>query len=860
MTLTFARRTAAPLFALAALLLADPTTSGQDAPDAKSVLEKVKDGAGLKAVREKLAADPVGARFRVDGFALTENNSLQVVGVMLVPGADDTDRDEAEKATRDKVIAAVQQVAGAKDFKDFDFADAVRAVRGERLPHLQLQKAANEAGKTDPAADQLRFSDARFDAAGRLVISGLIGSDPRTQEWLTASVSKALAGNLAAVDKDGKPTAPVFQLVPPPKGTDWPLSPAVLQKALAATRLPALTRIRVERAYLVASPARADETNPAGVNWKYVITGLVLGTSRPDPKAIEGVVNRVVADAKWPPLKDGDLEGLTSADNRVPDPAPLFQKAVAARPALDGVRLDPRTEFGPDGKLVLNGLHPGLDARGRDELLTAVRGTLDLLAAGSDSNPLYLRLAAAGISTDKLEPVKVRDLHAELRKWAAENLDDVRLTRLYFDDNGVLTLVCEAPDPTVKAAVEKELIARAARLLPAPPPAELAPPAELPKDDKKQPEDKKPEDKKPEDKQPEEKQPEDKQDSARAFTFTSSAAAYTQDEPKSPAGSPVPTPTVKLSPFKAGLTKYLQQVVSDPRNSRWQALLIERGYFDENGRYTVRGVADSEEQKKQFADFLAELAKDPEWAAYFRPTPAAPPDLEVIPMSRLEERLRRVMPAYEVFDGIRVSRGRYVFPDDKRYAGPILVFDAQVVGRPDPDAPARLRALIAEDAKYFGRRLPKGRPVEIRPEPPAVPSSDQLGELSLGYAARALVSGDLLRAKEWLDAGLLHYPHDSAVWFLSAYYNLLTGDLELARRDLFRLIELEGRLDFDGPAQRKRRYAAAKDLQGPKRDELEKLWLACWREVKDGAGPIKLAPTGERPGERRGERRGVSPP
>ena len=98
----------------------------------------------------------------------------------------------------------------------------------------------------------------------------------------------------------------------------------------------------------------------------------------------------------------------------------------------------------------------------------------------------------------------------------------------------------------------------------------------------------------------------------------------------------------------------------------------------------------------------------------------------------------------------------------------------------------------------------------------------------------------------WLDAALLHYPNEAAVWFLSAQYNFLYGDEnpgrrhQMVRRDLFRTIDLEGVLAFNGPAQRKRRYEAARDFQGTARNELEELWLKCFREAKDGAKPLTL--------------------
>src|SRR5262249_46296706 len=158
----------------------------------------------------------------------------------------------------------------------------------------------------------------------------------------------------------------------------------------------------------------------------------------------------------------------------------------------------------------------------------------------------------------------------------------------------------------------------------------------------------------------------------------------------------------------------------------------------------------------------------------------------------------RVMPGYSVFDGMRVIAARYVFQKDSRgVPGQTLMFDAHVVGRVAPAAPERLLELIAEDKDYFGRRLPKDRGIVIQVVPSDVTTSDQLGSFTEGLGAQALARGDMKKAAEWLDIGMLHAPHLSSVWFLDAYYNHLKGDKELVRRDLMRMIELEDPLAFN---------------------------------------------------------------
>jgi hypothetical protein len=826
------RHVAVAAFALAAFLLAGPAFA-QDKPDGKTVLDKIKAGDGLASVKEKLAADPIGARFRVDGFSLNDDKAIKVAGVMLVSGAEDKDRDDAEKQVHNKVIAVVQDVAGAKNFKEFDF-EGVKAVRSEKLPHIVLQKAANEAGKTNPALDEVKFNDAKFDAKGQLVIVGLSGHDrDKIIEWLAAAMKEKLADNLAALGTDGKPAPIMFNLTPPPKGTDWPLSPAAVQKAIIAANHPGLSRIRIERAYLTSSSAKADEANPTGVNWSYALSGIVIGT-QPLPRADVDTITKDVmpaafAAAKWTPITTGDLDKLTLADNRVPDPGPKFQKVIAEHPALDGVRLDAHTEFGSDGKLVLVGLQPGLDAKGLDELNTTIRAVLEALATGSDGNPLYKKLGDRGVSDVKLERVRVRELHTALQQWARDTLDETRLARLYFDANGVLTLTCDTPVPANEVAAKAELKKRAtAQRIPltpsdATPEKGLLPAPKGVKEPK------------------EAKEPKDTKDNVGSSSRSAARlVGRSADDAKQPGTDPAVKPSP--APLKRSLVAFLQEETTNPKNKQWEAVLIERGFFNEKNEFTIRGVVNTEAQKRALIAYFDKLAKDPEWENYFKPASYAAPELEVIPMGKLVDRVQRVMPAYEVFDGIRVTNAKYVFEKDSKGAdGQTLVFVAHLVGRTDREAPAKLHELIAEDAKFFGRRLPKGRMIRFEKDPDEVPSSELLGEFSIGYGATALSKGEMEKAKAWLDAGLLHYPQEAAIWFLSAYYHHLRGDEELARRDLYRMIDIEGRLAFDGPIQRKRRYLAAKDLQGERRNELEKLWLACWKEVKDGAQPMKFA-------------------
>ena len=239
------------IFVLAAFLWFLSPIYGQDNADAKSIVDKVKEGTGLAKIKEMLAGDPAAARFRLDGFSLSaDGKSIKVTGTMLVPGANDEQRISAAKQTRNKVIEAVHKVANAEKFEEFDFdstagTGSVKEIRGDHLPHLLLQKTANAAGAKNPAADEIKLSDARFDADGHLVLIGVIGPKPETEKWLNEAIPTILAENAAATGPNGKMVdsagkrwvitnkVEVF-------GKGWPVSAAAVQKALIQKNSPVL--------------------------------------------------------------------------------------------------------------------------------------------------------------------------------------------------------------------------------------------------------------------------------------------------------------------------------------------------------------------------------------------------------------------------------------------------------------------------------------------------------------------------------------------------------------------------------------------------------------------------------------------
>ena len=472
----------------------------------------------------------------------------------------------------------------------------------------------------------------------------------------------------------------------------------------------------------------------------------------------------------------------------VEEPVDRLRKVISAHAELDGVRVDPGARFGPHGELLLAGIRPRpSDAKHAQAIEKGVgecfREVLaDLIAVGGVAAERYKKLGAGpGVSVTGMMEADTRKVLRELQEWARKNRDDVRFSRLYFGPDGGLKLLCEATtDQDFEDAKTK---------------------------------------------------------------FKQLTPEYYPKGGKNPPSAKTPPPVVETTTIPA-FTAFLRKQLADDPKKHWAAVLIERGYFDAAGRYQLRGVVDRKEQNAELAEFVESFSTKPKWKPYFTPARhrGEPLALDVIPMAELVARVRRVTHAYPLFDGMQIKEASY----DKDAN---LVFGANVVGKPKlEECQSLLAALIARHPDYSRRlaksadpRRPKLRIEVLRPE--EVPPN-QLPSFSIGYAAEALASGDMEKAKKWIDTGILHYPEESAIWFLSAYYNHLQGDKELVRRDLYRVIDIEGELDFNGPTLRKRRYQAAKELQGQKARRTGEA-LAGVREGAEGQAQAHDARPGE---------------
>lgn len=487
---------------------------------------------------------------------------------------------------------------------------------------------------------------------------------------------------------------------------------------------------------------------------------------------------------------------LTAETARVPEVVQECRAWIAKREALDGVRIDGGWKFGPRGELLPAGLRPRVaDMQQAKALEQEIAQCFKDVLGKLDGEKYRKLVEGLEVSIGQMTEADTRRVLRELQQWARKEREDVRFPRLYFGADGGLKLVCEATTEADFGSAEAKLKELAPELFPAAP---------KPKGGKLDPEE------------------------ARGLERPATLRVAAFQPMTAPPAAAVERVTIP------SFTQELRRRLSSDPQKRWSAVLIERGGFDPAGWYDLTGVVDNAAQNAELAELIESYAADPKWKPYFvvRRPKDKPLTLDVIPMSALVNRVQRVTPFYPVFDGVQVRGASY----DKDAN---LVLSAHVVGRPNLDEGRVLLAKQIAQHPDFSRRLaggPKARDTRLKIEvlpPDPVPSDDQLAEFSIGYAASALARGDLDKAKDWIDKGMLHLPGESAVWFLSAYYNHLRGDSELVHRDLYRVIDIEGLLAFNGPLQRKRRYLAAKDLQGPKRDELEKLWLQYFKEARD---------------------------
>lgn len=427
---------------LAGLVLAGPAALARDDP-AGVRDTAAKATARLADLQKKLAAAPGLDRLRLDGFTAGDQR-VRVAGVFLNPGADATERD----AAFDQMVGDLNKlVRDDLELPNLGLdAGQVKRVEWKDQPHVVLQKLANETGGP---ADEVKLDGCRFDAAGRLALFGWVGAKAG-KAWLAA----AAANHLGETPLGGKGAATLDGVT----AVEWKLTPAAVQTALAGSAAASLRRVRADRLLFVHRPVKDEGGRPV-LAWSLRVRGLKVGTEGVEDAALFTLLKRTWPEvfASGGPKVLVDLAALSHPGKRVPEPIAAFRKAVAARPDLDGTRIDGPLEFAAGGELAPAGVRPGLDAAGRKALTEVVNGVLLAEAAARPDGPAFPALTARGLALERMATVETPRLLRDLQAWAAGRLEDVRLTRLFFDADGTYRLTGQAARAADKAVVLQEL-------------------------------------------------------------------------------------------------------------------------------------------------------------------------------------------------------------------------------------------------------------------------------------------------------------------------------------------------------------------------------------------------------------------
>jgi len=694
-------------------------------------------------------------RFRLDGYTV-DGGKVVVSGVFLRGGLGKKSdkpltaaelREAEDIALNDELTPVFAKVLDQKN-PALNLKDKLKVIAVEELPHLKLQKAAN-----DDKRYQVLTEPVTFDKDGKAVVTARVGS-PADKDWLTQAAKEFKDLPLVA---SGVSTV------------EWKLSPERVQENLA-TSGGDLARIRVERIRFEWAISADGLLRP-----RAVIDGLYLDSPIKETD-FDSLVQKTWPELPWegmPQLTIDASATLGPKTNRVPEKELVnkLRQYVAKRKDLDGVRIDEKMSFDGAGRLVLQGIVPVNDVKFAEQLAAAVKeGTEEAGSVENHKELAFARTTAKGVSSGKMREIQTRKLLAEVREWACTNVDDLLLSRLYFK-------------PDEKGDVKLSLVGRYA---------------------------------------------EAGTNTQALEEFRRASRGYFDNDEAT-----LKTLAIGMDPFP-GLTAHLRALVLADQKT-WAGVLVERGCFEENGKYTVRGVADTQGQREKMTQVLDEEKANPRWDGYSLKDPGYSVRLDVVPMQPMLDRLKRVAPGYAGFDHLELTK---VAQQPK--GG--LTFSADSFEPSDSEWAGKTAKWLLDMHPDWKRRSKGGVKIE------AARKADQSAEsswLAPALAAEAMAQGNLPKARLYIDSAVRHHPGSSGTWYLSALYHSHTGDRELVRRDMYRVIQIEKELVPTGGAfrddERERRYGIAEKIgPGDTRSSAELMEVALRREMRDGRKQIQL--------------------
>jgi hypothetical protein len=705
--------------------------------------------------------------------------------------------------------------------------DNLKPVPFNRQPIYLLQ---NEAAR-DPAMDGSLFWTSWFDSNGVLQIQGIVMSKKQ----------------LETAEKLMKDLRPDPRILRPSDGkSGWSfkemkieerfLEVPPLQKRIAADAQ--LKSIRVDRLYF----SYPGETKLLQLNVKGVCIDPTYST--PEGRGrIQPLLNSRI-DATYPGLKaqyhpTPNYDGL----ELLSQPRTTLQLLVARggdvvdprkHNPLDGVGIAPGAYYDEKGRLCIRGVWLGPSQEKPLRKLMPVLARFGLMRNDED-----FQLKLVELRTDLVLE--------ELREWLADPLgeapEDARADRLYFDANGLLTLQGHHVHPRDKLAIAAKLVQiitdnprmggkvkvedLASRLLSRSKPAE-----------------------------------------PKTYFVALGGKNEKPKEPKEPKVEE--GPKIDSTPWPHW-TQELRRMVQTPDpaekakaalrpDRKWDGVWLVRGSFSPEGVYTLAGLGDSARQIAQLSELLRELSESQRWQRALGKGWDLK-RLRVLPLAPMLARMRIVMPAWPVFDGMTLLgashdvKGVLVLRIRQIIAG-----GARAAATARSAAAAEMERQLLNDDRWKVRAAAGVRFSEVGP--PVAPSGDAetlllrsrvlLRRWLLDHSGVCcladcpLVSQEEMRkavgeVRGLLDAVILNAPGESSAWFLRALCYAMEGDTVQADRDLRRMVEAE-RHPEEGRFLRSNRLAFSEPFQGVYRkllnDAKEK---KISRDIAAGKPPITLS-------------------
>ncbi|MCE9534665.1 MAG: hypothetical protein K8T89_26620 [Planctomycetes bacterium] len=329
---------------------------------------------------------------------------------------------------------------------------------------------------------------------------------------------------------------------------------------------------------------------------------------------------------------------------------------------------------------------------------------------------------------------------------------------------------------------------------------------------------------------PKKEEPKPAEPKSSSFEFVSYLAQDPPPEKKEGAG-------VQFTPLKSSLTATLQkELAARARDPQWRGVVVRRGYFDraENNRYCLDFLVDRDStQKAAIEEFVYSTISKPEFADYVTTKELPRIRTKEVPLDRMIQQLRDVMPIEPLFDGYRVENATHD-------ANANLVLIVSGVGTPevldpkgmktDPAGKVRtaLKAMLDEHPLWSLRSQARDGSKLVLAYASAkgpTPVNHNFSIAAAVFGARNTSGKDAAEAREMVRTATMHDSANTSVWFLSAHFYLQDGREDLAKRDLYRVMLLEKDYLRDGFARDTRlsRLRVLGPFQGAARWDVEKL-------------------------------------